>query len=226
MTEARLKTLIEQQLHIQASQSGLASGFGRGLKSRQMGVKIGLSEREISDTKLRQDYLNKRGGMTVDNIVENILLAKNGSGDDLWNTIIAMNKTVRGAEGGKFMDMVQEYYKNSLMWGPRTLTVNALGGALSSSIKNFERYIGGWVSASPEARQAVVNSWSQGMQLKDLVRFMLNAWKSGDHYIGDAGSAFVEQTGGSIGSITAKNVERMRGKEIERRYQAVHRFLW
>jgi|11_taG_2_1085331.scaffolds.fasta_scaffold01858_3 hypothetical protein len=215
MTEARLKTLIEQQLHIQASQSGLASGFGRGLKSRQMGVKIGLSEREISDTKLRQDYLNKRGGMTVDNIVENILLAKNGNGDDLWNTIIAMNKTVRGAEGGKFMDMVQEYYKNSLMWGPRTLTVNALGGALSSSIKNFERYIGGWVSASPETRQAVVNSWSQGMQLKDLVRFMLNAWKSGDHYIGDAGSAFVEQTGGSIGSITAKNVERMRGKEIE-----------
>jgi len=215
MTEARLKTLIEQQLHIQASQSGLASGFGRGLKSRQMGVKIGLSEREISDTKLRQDYLNKRGGMTVDNIVENILLAKNGNGDDLWNTIIAMNKTVRGAEGGKFMDMVQEYYKNSLMWGPRTLTVNALGGALSSSIKNFERYIGGWVSASPETRQAVVNSWAQGMQLKDLVRFMLNAWKSGDHYIGDAGSAFVEQTGGSIGSITAKNVERMRGKEIE-----------
>jgi len=215
MTEARLKTLIEQQLHIQASQSGLASGFGRGLKSRQMGVKIGLSEREISDTKLRQDYLNKRGGMTVDNIVENILLAKNGNGDDLWNTIIAMNKTVRGAEGGKFMDMVQEYYKNSLMWGPRTLTVNALGGALSSSIKNFERYIGGWFSAGPEVRQAVVNSWAQGMQLKDLVRFMLNAWKSGDHYIGDAGSAFVEQTGGSIGSITAKNVERMRGKEIE-----------
>jgi hypothetical protein len=215
MTEARLKTLIEQQLHIQASQSGLASGFGRGLKSRQMGVKIGLSEREISDTKLRQDYLNKRGGMTVDNIVENILLAKNGSNDDLWNTIIAMNKTVRGAEGGKFMDMVQEYYKNSLMWGPRTLTVNALGGALSSSIKNFERYIGGWLSAGPEVKQAVVNSWAQGMQLKDLVRFMLNAWKSGDHYIGDAGSAFVEQTGGSIGSITAKNVERMRGKEIE-----------
>jgi len=215
MTEARLKTLIEQQLHIQASQSGLASGFGRGLKSRQMGVKIGLSEREISDTKLRQDYLNKRGGMTVDNIVENILLAKNGNGDDLWNTIIAMNKTVRGAEGGKFMDMVQEYYKNSLMWGPRTLTVNALGGALSSSIKNFERYIGGWFSAGPEVKQAVVNSWAQGMQLKDLVRFMLNAWKSGDHYIGDAGSAFVEQTGGSIGSITAKNVERMRGKEIE-----------
>lgn len=215
MTEARLKTLIEQQLHIQASQSGLASGFGRGLKSRQMGVKIGLSEREISDTKLRQDYLNKRGGMTVDNIVENILLAKNGNGDDLWNTIIAMNKTVRGAEGGKFMDMVQEYYKNSLMWGPRTLTVNALGGALSSSIKNFERYIGGWFSAGPEVKQAVVNSWAQGMQMKDLVRFMLNAWKSGDHYIGDAGSAFVEQTGGSIGSITAKNVERMRGKEIE-----------
>ena len=54
--EARLKTLVEQQLHIQASQSGLASGFGRGLKSRQMDVKIGIGPNEIANTKLRQEY--------------------------------------------------------------------------------------------------------------------------------------------------------------------------
>jgi len=213
--EARLKTLVEQQLHIQASQSGLASGFGRGLKSRQMDVKIGIGPNEIANTKLRQEYLNKRGGMTVDEMVEGIMLAKNGQGDDLWNTLIQMNKVIRGAEGGKLMDMVEEYYKNSIMYGPRTLTVNASGGAMSSALKNFERYVGGWFSSSPDVKRAVVNSVSQGMHMKDLARFVLNAWKSGDHYIGDARSAFVETPGGSVGSITAKNVERLRGKDIE-----------
>ena len=213
--EARLKTLVEQQLHIQASQSGLASGFGRGLKSRQMDVKIGIGPNEIANTKLRQEYLNKRGGMTVDEMVEGIMLAKNGQGDDLWNTLIQMNKVIRGAEGGKLMDMVEEYYKNSIMYGPRTLTVNATGGAMSSALKNFERYVGGWFSSSPDVKRAVVNSVSQGMHMKDLARFVLNAWKSGDHYIGDARSAFVETPGGSVGSITAKNVERLRGKDIE-----------
>ena len=213
--EARLKTLVEQQLHIQASQSGLASGFGRGLKSRQMDVKIGIGPNEIANTKLRQEYLNKRGGMTVDEMVEGIMLAKNGQGDDLWNTLIQMNKVIRGAEGGKLMDMVEEYYKNSIMYGPRTLTVNATGGAMSSALKNFERYVGGWLSSSPDVKKAVVNSVSQGMHMKDLARFVLNAWKSGDHYIGDARSAFVETPGGSVGSITAKNVERLRGKDIE-----------
>jgi len=213
--EARLKTLVEQQLHIQASQSGLASGFGRGLKSRQMDVKIGIGPNEIANTKLRQEYLNKRGGMTVDEMVEGIMLAKNGQGDDLWNTLIQMNKVIRGAEGGKLMDMVEEYYKNSIMYGPRTLTVNATGGAMSSALKNFERYVGGWFSSSPDVKRAVVNSVSQGMHMKDLARFVLNAWKSGDHYIGDARSAFVETPGGSVGSITAKSVERLRGKDIE-----------
>jgi hypothetical protein len=213
--EARLKTLVEQQLHIQASQSGLASGFGRGLKARQMDVKIGIGPNEIANTKLRQEYLNKRGGMTIDEMVEGIMLAKNGQGDDLWNTLIQMNKVIRGSEGGKLMDMVEEYYKNSIMYGPRTLTVNATGGAMSSALKNFERYVGGWLSSSPDVKRAVVNSVSQGMHMKDLARFVLNAWKSGDHYIGDARSAFVETPGGSVGSITAKNVERLRGKDIE-----------
>jgi len=213
--EARLKTLVEQQLHIQASQSGLASGFGRGLKARQMDVKIGIGPNEIANTKLRQEYLNKRGGMTIDEMVEGIMLAKNGQGDDLWNTLIQMNKVIRGAEGGKLMDMVEEYYKNSIMYGPRTLTVNATGGAMSSALKNFERYVGGWLSSSSDVKRAVVNSVSQGMHMKDLARFVLNAWKSGDHYIGDARSAFVETPGGSVGSITAKNVERLRGKDIE-----------
>ena len=205
--EARLKGLLEQQLVIQSNHSSIASGFGRGLKARQMGVKMGLSPNELSNVKLRQEYLQKKGGMTVDNIVENILLAEAGSGDDMWNTVIALNKTVRGVEGGKMMNMVEEYYKNSIMSGPSTLTINFAGGGISMGVKNFERYVGGWFSGDPQARQAIINSWAQATKIKDLVTLMLNAWKSGDQFIGESSAAFVEQSAGSLGSITGKNIE-------------------
>jgi len=205
--EARLKGLLEQQLVIQSNHSSIASGFGRGLKSRQMGVKMGLSPNELSNVKLRQEYLQKKGGMTVDNIIENILLAEAGSGDDMWNTVIALNKTVRGVEGGKMMNMVEEYYKNSIMSGPSTLTINFLGGAMSMGVKNFERYVGGWMSGDPQVRQAVINSWAKATKIQDLAKLMLNAWKSGDQFIGESSAAFVEQSAGSLGSITGKNIE-------------------
>jgi hypothetical protein len=212
--EARIKSLIDLQLHIQAGVSGLSSGFGFGLKTTQMKAKIGLDNVEISNRKLRNDYLRKKGGLTIDKIVDNILFAKAKGGDDVWNAIIGMNNTIRGHEGGKFLKMVEEYYKNSLMWGPRTVTVNAAGGFMSTAVKQFERYVGGWMSADPATKKAITHASSKNFQLTGLVRFMLNAWKSGDYYIGDARSAFVEQTEDSIGSITGKNVEQVLDTEL------------
>lgn len=212
--EARIKSLIDLQLHIQAGVSGLSSGFGFGLKTTQMKAKVGLDSVEISNRKLRNDYLRKKGGLTIDKIVDNILFAKAKGGDDVWNAIIGMNNTIRGHEGGKFLKMVEEYYKNSLMWGPRTVTVNAAGGFMSTAVKQFERYVGGWMSADPATKKAITHASSKNFQLTGLVRFMLNAWKSGDYYIGDARSAFVEQTEDSIGSITGKNVEQVLDTEL------------
>jgi hypothetical protein len=206
--EAQLKGALEQQLVIQSNHSSIASGFGKGLKSRQMNVKMSLSPNELSDAKLRQEYLQRRGGMTTDQMVESILLASDGKGDSMWNAIISMNKLIRGSEGGKMMNMIEEYYKNSIMSAPSSLTINAMGGGIAAGIKNFERYVGGWLGQPPEVRQAVVNSWAQASKYQDIWKFMLKAWKSGDQYIGESGSAFVEQTAkGTLGSITGKNIE-------------------
>jgi len=212
--EARLKGLLEQQLHIQAGHSGLSSGFGRGLKSTQMGNKITLSEAELKNAQLRQEYLSKKGGMTMDQIVEGILIAEQNGGDDLFAAVIGLNKQVRGSAGGKMLDMVQEYYKNALMWGPRTLTVNYMGTGLAHLLKNFERSVGGWLSADPGVKQAVANQWGESLSLIESTHFLLKAWKTGGQFIGDAGSAFVEGTGSSIGSITGKNVQQILGNEM------------
>jgi hypothetical protein len=212
--EARLKGLLEQQLHIQAGHSGLASGFGRGLKSTQMGNKITLSEAELKNAQLRQEYLSKKGGMTMDQIVEGILIAEQNGGDDLFAAVIGLNKQVRGSAGGKMLDMVQEYYKNALMWGPRTLTVNYMGTGIAHVLKNFERSIGGWLSSDPAIKQAVANQWGESLSLIESSHFLLKAWQTGGQFIGDAGSAFVEGTGSSIGSITGKNVQQVLGSEL------------
>jgi len=212
--EARLKGLLEQQLHIQAGHSGLSSGFGRGLKSTQMGNKITLSEAELKNAQLRQEYLSKKGGMTMDQIVEGILIAEQNGGDDLFSAVIGLNKQVRGSAGGKMLDMVQEYYKNALMWGPRTLTVNYMGTGIAHVLKNFERSIGGWLSSDPAVKQAVANQWGESLSLIESSHFLLKAWQTGGQFIGDAGSAFVEGTGSSIGSITGKNVQQVLGNEL------------
>jgi len=215
MMEGRLKGLVEQQLHIQAGHSSLASGFGRGLKSRQMRTQMSLSTDELQNKQVREEFLSKKGGMTMDQLVEGILIAEKNGGGDLFNTLIGVNKQVRGGHGGKMMDMVQEYYKNSLMWGPRTLTINALGTGLSNVWKNFERSIGGWVGADEATRRAVSNQWGETTSFVDAWKFLLNAWETGDQFIGDAGSAFVENSKSSIGSITGDNVQKvLRNVEI------------
>lgn len=207
--ESRLKGLVEQQLHIQAGHSSLASGFGRGLKSRQMRTQMSLSTDELQNKQIREEFLNKKGGLTMDQLVEGILIAEKNGGDDLFNTLIGVNKQIRGGHGGKMMDMVQEYYKNSLMWGPRTLTINALGTGLSNVWKNFERRLGGWVSSDEATRRAVSNQWGETTSFLDAWKFLLNAWETGDQFIGDAGSAFVENSKSSIGSITGDNVQKV-----------------
>lgn len=205
---ATIKSKMDMQLHIQARASELASGFGQGLRSTQFKAKVGLSPKEIANTKLRQEYLRRRGGMDINAIVNNILMAKEGSGDDLFNTIIALNKTVRGANGGMFTKMVREYYINSLLWGPRTMTVNFLGNGISSNIRQFERYIGGWLSADPKLRAGVVNSWSLGVFSKELWTFFSKAWKAGDSLLDNAGGTFKGDVGNeqAVGAITGENV--------------------
>jgi hypothetical protein len=180
LLEAQIKSALDVQLNLQARVSEIASGFGRGLRSTQFKAKIGLSQKEIQNTKLRQEYLRRRGGMKIDDIVNSIRLSKEGAGDDFWNAITAINKQVRGSNGGKLTKMVREYYINSLLWGPRTNVVNVIGNSISATIKQFERYIGGWLTAEPEVRRGVVSAWSYGHLSGELWQIMGKAWKAKD----------------------------------------------
>lgn len=206
LLEAQIKSSLDVQLNLQARVSELASGFGRGLRSTQFTAKMGLSQKEIQNTKLRQEYLRRRGGMKIDDIVNSIRLAKEGSGDDFWNAITAINKTVRGSNGGKLTKMVREYYINSLLWGPRTNVVNVLGNSISATIKQFERYMGGWLAAEPEVRRGVVSAWSYGHFSSELWQILGKAWKAKDSLL-DTGSGWRGDVGNeaAVDAVTGEN---------------------
>lgn len=218
--EAKIKSMMDTQLHLQARVSELASGFGAGLRSTQFKAsRIGLSEKELANQKLRQEYLRQRGGMTINDIVNKLLIAKDGNADDLWSAIAGVNKLVRGVEGGKFMHMVREYYINSLLWGPRTGVINFIGNSISANIRQFERYLGGWMSRDKNLRDGVINSWSYGVFSKELWTFFAKAWRNKDSLLDAGGSTFKGDAGNerAVGAIAGDKVgqaiDRLRGTQ-------------
>ena len=203
---ARLKSKFELQLNLQANVANLSSGFGRGLQSLQQKVgKIGLSTKEIENTKLRQEYLRKRGGVDVDKIVNDILLATDGKPSDI-GTLIGLNKIVRGSEGGKWTNMVREYYINSLLWGPRTWSVNFFGNTITAGLLQFERYIGGWLSASPELRKGVTWLTSQMFGVGEAGRIALKVMKLQENLLDIGGASWKGEGDAAAGSITGRNI--------------------
>jgi hypothetical protein len=229
MLEARLKNAVEMQFNLQATVSQIASGFGRGLRAtRYKARRIGISEAELANERLRQDYLRKRGSLSTEEVVNMIIqasdkVARNPDGtvkkDDIWNHLVNVNKTVRGMEGGKFMKMLRESYIGALLWGPRTWNINIIGNSIAGNVRQYERYVGGWLSAEPTVRRGVIDSMSYSIFSRDLWKFVSNVWRNGDSLLDASGSSFKGDAGNErvVGAITGENfaqsIDAMRGTQ-------------
>ena len=219
--EARIKNAVEMQFNLQASVSQIASGFGRGLRAtRYKARRIGLSEAELANEKLRQEYLRKRGSMSTEEVVNKIILARDkDGGGDIWDHLVNVNKEIRDMEGGKFMSMIRESYIGSLLFGPRTSVINTLGNSIAGNIKQFERYVGGWLSAEPAVRKGVIDSMSYSIFSKQLWEFVSNVWRNGDSLLDAGGSSFKGDRGNErvVGAITGENfaqsIDALRGTQ-------------
>lgn len=221
MLEARLKNAVEMQFNLQATVSQIASGFGRGLRAtRYKARRIGISEAELANERLRQDYLRKRGSLSTEEVVNQIILASDGkAGGDIWERLVNVNKAVRGMEGGKFMKMLRESYIGALLWGPRTWNINIIGNSIAGNVRQYERYVGGWLSAEPTVRRGVIDSMSYSIFSRDLWKFVSNVWRNGDSLLDASGSSFKGDAGNErvVGAITGENVaqsiDAMRGTQ-------------
>jgi len=212
--EAIFKNLWEYQLQLGSRVSGVASGFGKGLQSTKHQLeRIGITEKEMANEKLRAQYIEKTAGYEIGEIVEMVLQAKQGFGDDIINQLLSVNKLVRGTYGAKFGDMAREYYINALVSGPRTWAVNFLGNTITTGLLNFERYIGGWFSANPAVRKAAIYAATQKQAVSEAVRLAFKVWKLDEQLMGNtrwtdkgaersAGSITGQNFGESLGRLT------------------------
>lgn len=217
--EAEIKNAVEMQFNLQASVSQIASGFGRGLRAtRYKARRIGLSTAELANEKLRQEYLRKRGSMSTEDVVNKIILDRE-KGETIWDTLEGINESIRGMEGGKFMSMLRESYIGSLLFGPRTSVINIMGNSIAGNIKQFERYVGGWLSAEPAVRKGVIDSMSYSIFSKQLWQFVSNVWRNGDSLLDAGGSSFKGDRGNErvVGAITGENfaqsIDALRGTQ-------------
>ena len=105
------------------------------------------------------------GSMSDEKLLD--LLANAKSGDDLEASI---NKIAKGSLGSNMMDMVQEYWMNSLLSGPTTQLVNLIGSAVTYAVSTVERTIGSALSGNfaltratlqySFSMQAIADAWT------------------------------------------------------------------
>lgn len=209
--DASIKNLMDQQLSLMARVSQISSGFGKALRSTQYdaGV-IGLSKSELADVNLRQQYLNKRGGMTVEDIVDGIMMARAGQGSDVFAQMIGMNKIIRNASGGKWMSMVREVYINSLLWGPRTWSVNFVGNTIAEQITQFERYVGSYLTSNPALRRGVKHAWGMSVMSKEMWRYFMKAFKTNGSVLDSRTGSMLGDAGNerAIGAVSGENISQ------------------
>ena len=115
------------------------------------------------------------GNMSDEKLLD--LLANAKSGDDLE---AAINKIAKGSLGGNMMDMVQEYWMNSLLSGPTTQIVNLIGSAVTYAVSTVERTVGSALSGNFALTRATLQ-YSFSMQgIADAFKLSARAIKNGE----------------------------------------------
>lgn len=115
------------------------------------------------------------GGMSDEKLIDLLVNAK--TGDDIEH---GLNKIAKGSLGGNMMNMVQEYWMNSLLSGPTTQIVNLIGSALTYAVNTVERTVGSALSGNFALTKATLQ-YSFSMQaISDAFTLAGRAMKSGE----------------------------------------------
>ena len=115
------------------------------------------------------------GSMSDDKLIALLMTAK--SSDEIQHGI---NKIVKGSFGGSKMDMVQEYWMNSLLSGPSTQLVNLIGSAVTYSLSTIEKTVGAALSGNFELAKATMRYSFSMNAIADAWQLAGRALKTGE----------------------------------------------
>lgn len=185
-----------------------------GRRQRNIGRrKLGLSESEMKGQGIRKNFVNENGGMSVEKIVK--VIEEGVDPEDFESGINGMFKLGRKTQGRKFLDMPTEYWINSILSGPRTQVVNAMGNAMTSVWSTLETAVGGVLTGNLDVTRQAFAAWADMSMFREAASFAKNAFKSGENLLDPDARAFNE---GRTDAITPEAFGKVEG---DKSYEAI-----
>ena len=131
-----------------------------------------------------------------------------GSFDDLDNFARSAD-LAKKTSGRRLLDITQEYWINSILSGPATQLVNAVGNALTGVVLSAERGLGAVFSGNPELIRATFNLTYTFESLKEALNAAAIAFREDDSILIKGSKQFDDTSGEGTKSITSSNVSKM-----------------
>ena len=196
---AELMGDIQKMLNLVAAGSNLRRGFGQGLQSTQFArTKLSLSAAERRSQEIVNQYMasNKGEKNNFDVLINRIILAgadpKNTSAKDMIDQMLGVVKAGRASEGGKFMEMAQNWFINSLLSGPRTMMKNGIGNMITQTLLQTELAIGG-LTVDPAITRMVLKEMATFESFRESMKYFLDVYSMKDQLL-DIGRNPLENT--------------------------------
>jgi hypothetical protein len=196
---AELMGDIQKMLNLVAAGSNLRRGFGQGLQSTQFArTKLSLSSAERRSQEIVNQYMasNKGEKNNFDALINRIILAggdpKNMSAKDMIDQMLGVVKAGRASEGGKFMEMAQNWFINSLLSGPRTMMKNGIGNMITQTLLQTELAVGG-LTVDPSITRMVLKEMATFESFRESMKYFLDVYALKDQLL-DIGRNPLENT--------------------------------
>ena len=190
---------IQKMLNLVAAGSNLRRGFGQGLQSTQFArTKLSLSSAERRSQEIVNQYMasNKGEKENFDALINRIILAggdpKNVSAKDMIDQMLGVVKAGRASEGGKFMEMAQNWFINSLLSGPRTMMKNGVGNMITQTLLQTELAVGG-LTVNPAITRMVMKEMATFESFRESMKYFLDVYSMKDQLL-DIGRNPLENT--------------------------------
>jgi len=196
---AELMGDIQKMLNLVAAGSNLRRGFGQGLQSTQFArTKLSLSAAERRSQEIVNQYMasNKGEKKNFDALINRIILAggdpQNTSAKDMIDQMLGVVKAGRAAEGGKFMEMAQNWFINSLLSGPRTMMKNGIGNMVAQTLLQTELAVGG-LTVDPAITRMVLKEMATLESFRESMKYFFDVYAMKDQLL-DIGRNPLENT--------------------------------
>jgi len=213
-SEAKLRSHLQEFLEVYDyyRQLGRETSLTLAMRREKAPIsrKVGLSNTDIKETALVRDFLNKNSGsMPPKKAVK--LLKEMFDPDDRDGTIRKLLKFSKKAQGKSLLDMTIEFWVNSILSGPKTQMVNAMGSFITQALGTAELAAGGLLSGNPALVRAAFASWADYAMLKEAFSSAGTVFKQGEEML-DVGKGTMENN--ARRSITPQNIELLTGKKL------------